>query len=81
MNKQKQEKGKITGKTTFAELLSKHPDTAELLFSSGLHCIGCPMAQQETIEQGILAHGLNKKDVEKVIEEINEKISKKQNKK
>ena len=37
-------------------------------------CMGCPMAMQETIEQGALAHGI---DPKKLVEELNNKIIKK----
>lgn len=66
-------KKKITKKTKLSEL-AENPEAAEILFKHGLTCMGCPMAMQETIEQGCLAHGLNP---DKVIEEINKKTKKK----
>jgi len=47
------------------------PDTIEVLLESGMHCIGCPMSQQETIEQGALAHGI---EVEKLVKKLNKVI-------
>jgi hybrid cluster-associated redox disulfide protein len=67
------QKGKISKKTTFAQLLNQHPDVAEILFEKGMHCIGCPMAMQETLEQGAIAHGIN---ADKLVKEINEKLDK-----
>lgn len=64
---------KINKKISFAELLEKHPESAEVLMESGMHCIGCPMAMQETLEEGALAHGL---DVEEIVEKINKKLEK-----
>ena len=64
---------KIDKKTSFSELLEKHPESAEVLMEAGMHCIGCPMAMQESLEDGIKAHGL---DVDKVIRKINEKLKK-----
>ena len=43
---------KINKKQTFSEILKKHPEVAETLLDKGMHCIGCPMAQQESLEQG-----------------------------
>lgn len=67
------EKKEITKKMTFAELLEKNPESMNTLFESGLHCIGCHMSAYETIEQGCLAHGMNKKDVDELIKRLNKK--------
>ncbi len=61
----------ITKKTTIEDLVRKKPEAVELLFAVGMHCIGCDMSQMETIEQGCLAHGMDKKEIEKLIEDIN----------
>ena len=55
---------------TFAQLLKKYPEASEVLFKEGMMCVGCPMAMQETLEQGCKAHGL---DVNKIIKKINKK--------
>ena len=56
---------------TFVEVLEKHPEVAEILFEKGMHCIGCPMSQMESLEDGIKAHGLN---VDEIVKELNSKI-------
>ncbi len=65
-------KKQITKDMTFAEILEKHPDSAEILFESGLHCIGCGAAMYETFEQGCMAHGFSKKQIEELIKKINQ---------
>ena len=65
---------KITKNTAISEVVCEYPETAELLVDAGMHCVGCPMAMQETIEQGCLAHGMSKKDIDKLIEKMNKKI-------
>ena len=65
---------KITKDMGFLELLEKFPEVAEDLFETGMHCVGCPMAMQETLEQGALAHGV---DVDELVEKLNKKISRK----
>ena len=72
--KKKQTKQKITKKMTFREVLRKYPKVTDVFFKHGMACVGCPMAQQETIEQCALAHGI---DVEKFIGELNEKVKSK----
>jgi len=64
---------KITRKTDMHKLIMKKPELAGLLFQSGMGCVGCPMAMNETIEQGCLAHGMTKKQIEKLIKELNRK--------
>jgi len=61
-------KNKITKNMTFADLLECSPKAAEKLADKGMLCCGCPMAIQETIEQGCLAHG---EDPDKIVEELN----------
>jgi len=51
-----------------SEVIARYPNTIPILMRSGMHCIGCPMAMQETLEQGLMAHGF---DVDKVIAELN----------
>jgi len=64
---------KITKKTKLSVLLNKKPEAAEILFEAGLTCVGCPMAANETIEQGCLAHGMIKKDIDGLIKNVNER--------
>lgn len=49
-------------------VLDRYPDTAELFLSIGMHCLGCPGARSETIEQACLVHGA---DCDALIDEIN----------
>ncbi len=72
ITKTKEQKA-VSKSTTFAEILQNHPESANILFESGLHCIGCGMAMYETLEQGCLAHGMNKKQIDDLIKKLNEK--------
>jgi hybrid cluster-associated redox disulfide protein len=65
---------KITKDMTLGEAVSRYPQTMEVLFSYGLHCIGCHVSAYETIEQGAMAHGIDEKGVKKMVEEMNKKI-------
>jgi len=65
------DKKKITKNMSFAELLEKYPEVVETLFEKGMHCIGCPMSQMESLEDGIKAHGLK---VDEIVKELNEKL-------
>ena len=64
-------KTKITGKTKLSEIMKINPGAAEILFESGMHCIGCAMAGSESIEQGCMAPGMSKKDIGTLIKKLN----------
>ncbi|MBQ7096259.1 MAG: DUF1858 domain-containing protein [Clostridia bacterium] len=63
----------ITKDTIIAEVLDQYPETAELFFAIGMHCLGCPSARGESIEQACAVHGA---DVDALLEKINAKIAK-----
>lgn len=62
---------KITGKMKLNEILEEKPEVAEILFEAGLSCFGCPMAMEETLEQGCLAHDMTKKQINELVEKLN----------
>lgn len=62
---------KITKKTLMSEVLEEKPKAAKLLVEAGMHCVGCPMAMQETLEDGCMAHGMNKKEIDELIKKLN----------
>ncbi|VVB82705.1 Uncharacterised protein [uncultured archaeon] len=64
-------KNVISKNMTFSEIMEKHPESANVLFNSGLHCLGCGMAMYETFEQGCMAHGMNKKQIDDLIKKMN----------
>ena len=68
----KNKQQKITKDMTFAEVIQKYPGTARIFLEVGMHCIGCAMAAQETIEQGAEAHGI---DLEKLMKKLNDSVN------
>ncbi|HOF44079.1 MAG TPA: DUF1858 domain-containing protein [Candidatus Pacearchaeota archaeon] len=66
---------KITRETNMQALLFHKPELAGMLLSSGMGCMGCPMAQMETIEEGCRAHGMDDKEIDKLIERLNKEES------
>lgn len=67
---------KITEKTTLSEVLRLKPEASKILIESGMGCVGCPMAMQETLEQGCLAHGMSKKQIDEIIKKLNKEEKK-----
>lgn len=57
----------INKETTIAEILNEKPEAAEVLMGIGMHCLGCPASQAESLEEACAVHGV---DVDEVIEEI-----------
>ncbi|WP_298439663.1 DUF1858 domain-containing protein [Geobacter sp.] len=53
----------FTKDMTFAQALQKHPEVAKVLRKYNLGCIGCMGAQNESLEQGCAAHGLDVNDI------------------
>ena len=54
--------------TKIGELLEMAPEKAEILLQAGMHCLGCPASQAETIEEACEVHGI---DVDELLEKIN----------
>lgn len=50
------------------ELLQQAPEKAEILLAAGMHCLGCPASQAETLEEACEVHGI---DVEELLKELN----------
>ena len=42
--------------TRIGELLEQAPEKAEILLNMGMHCIGCPASQMETLEEACAVH-------------------------
>ncbi len=70
-------KPKITKETTISEVIKKHPKSVFIFMDWGLHCIGCPLAQNDTVEGAAKIHHL---DLEKLLKDLN-KTAKKTGKK
>ncbi|MDP3998280.1 MAG: DUF1858 domain-containing protein [bacterium] len=67
----KSEKPKIHGKMKLGDVAVKYPETMEVFFKYGLHCIGCQGASFETIEEGATVHGMTDSEIEKLVNELN----------
>ena len=52
------------------DILAKNSNAEEILLSFGMHCLYCPCAQSETLEEACSVHEL---DVDTVLEALNEK--------
>ena len=49
----------ITKDMTIGEIIVNKPEVAPILMEAGLHCLGCPSAQAESLEEAALVHGMD----------------------
>ena len=60
---------KITKDMLIGDVLDIDRGCAEYFFEIGMHCLGCPASQGETIEEACMVHGV---DVDELIAKIND---------
>lgn len=59
---------KITKESIIGDVLDAAPDTAVFFLEIGMHCLGCPSARGESIEDACAVHGT---DADELVEKIN----------
>ena len=64
---------KITQGMTIGEVMKKYPKTVFVFIDYNLHCVGCPMANPETIEEAAKLHQL---DLKKFLKDLNKATKK-----
>ena len=62
----------VTKDTRIGELLALDTDVSPILLGIGMHCLGCPASQMETIEEAAAVHGV---DADELVKALNDKIS------
>ncbi len=58
----------VTKETKIGDILDASIEVAPFFLNMGMHCLGCPSARMETIEQACMVHGVDPDDL---VEEIN----------
>lgn len=64
---------KVTKSMLIGELLTVDPNIAPILLNIGMHCLGCPSSQMETVEEAAMVHGI---DPDALVKEINDFLAK-----
>lgn len=62
---------KITKQSIIGNVLDMYPDTAKYFFEIGMHCLGCPSARGESVEEACMVHG---KDADELVAKLNAAI-------
>lgn len=65
----------VTKDMTIGELLQTDIGCAPILMAAGMHCLGCPASQMESLEEAAMVHGM---DADELIAQINEYLAKKE---
>lgn len=60
----------ITKDMTIGEILRVNPDVVPVLLNAGMHCLGCPASQAESLEEAAMVHGIDIDELMAAIEEI-----------
>jgi len=59
---------RITKDMTISQVLNMDIDSAAVFLEAGMHCIGCPSAAGETIEEASEVHGI---DADGLVDKLN----------
>lgn len=62
----------VNKEMTIAEIIRLDAGIIPILLGSGMHCIGCPSAQGESLEEACMVHGI---EVDALVDAINEHLS------
>ncbi len=58
----------ITKQSIIGDVLDMDMETAQFFLEIGMHCLGCPAARGESIEDACAVHGTN---ADELVEKIN----------
>ena len=59
----------ITKEMTIGDILRTDEGLVPILLETGMHCLGCPSAQAESLEEACMVHGT---DVNAIVGKMNE---------
>ncbi|MCD2493179.1 DUF1858 domain-containing protein [Lacrimispora sp. NSJ-141] len=62
----------VTKDTLIGEALRMDQGIAPVLMGAGMHCIGCPSAQGESLAEAAMVHGI---DADQLVNAVNEYLA------
>lgn len=65
-------KNYVNNDTLVGEIVNTYPETIDVLLSAGMHCLGCPASQAESLADACAVHGLESSEI---VEAVNAKIA------
>lgn len=63
---------KIEKTMTIGEIIRTDEGIIPILLDAGMHCLGCPSAQGESLEQAAMVHGI---EVDELVNSINDYLA------
>ena len=60
---------KVSKDMLIGQLLQIDANITPILMRAGMHCLGCPSSQMESLEEAAMVHGL---DVDVLVNQIND---------
>ena len=57
----------VNEKALIGEIVNTYPESIEVLLGVGMHCLGCPASQAESLEDACAVHGLDPVVVAKAV--------------
>lgn len=58
----------VTKDMIIGQIVREHQNAIPILMHAGMHCLGCPSAQAESLEEACMVHGIA---VDELVNEIN----------
>jgi hybrid cluster-associated redox disulfide protein len=59
---------KITGDMIIADIIRVDQELIPILMENGMHCVGCPSSQGETLEEACYVHGM---EIDPLLDQMN----------
>ena len=63
---------KVDKQMVISEILQINSGLIPILLDSGMHCLGCPSSQLESLEEACMVHGI---EVDPLVDQLNEYLS------
>ena len=60
---------KVSKDMLIGQLLQVDANIAPILMRAGMHCLGCPSSQMESLEEAAMVHGM---DADVLVQQIND---------
>lgn len=53
----------VTQDMLVGDIVRLHPEVVDTLLAQGMHCLGCPSSQKESLANACMVHGLDPKKI------------------
>ncbi|MDR1559088.1 MAG: DUF1858 domain-containing protein [Clostridiales bacterium] len=63
---------KVSKDMIIKDILSVDKGVVPILLQTGMHCLGCPSAQMETLEDAGMVHGMDDAEIDGLVDSIND---------